>query len=598
MYNWLYKQTATIPQARANFVSIDIPVPIGWLNTSVPSQQIQDNEVSNELNMWINSEWRYAPFYWQTAFSSVLWSWSQIVELFKYKKTESTKYNIVAWDDWANLKLWYLSALWVYTSIDATLTHWDTIVFETYLNRSGTLLFPLSWTKTATSWTSTTLVDWSETFITNVYKGKILVITAWTWVGQWRIIQTNNATTITVLSEFRTNPDTTSQYEVRETAYSLYYLTPTAWLKAWDWTTVTSISTAPKGNTIRIFKDIMFIGKDSALYASYAYDPTDWSNPYYGVIGNQDPNDITAIENYKGQLIVFKENSSIVVQPSIDATTWIFDFFQWEIDFTRWCKNSKTLCSMDGELMVCDILGTYMYWYADKIQIIWVQRRTSDKIYNEIIDQTITGLYYDKRNDLVYLMTTTNTYLYDWSRKAVTDWWHKTDLKLTTLLDFDNVIYLWYLDEWRVYKLDETKAMTWAYSVTKDFEMWHDFPKIFDFMKFSAKNVMWYIWLQAIISSAHWVQIIRDASINLHQPWGFWGGVWVAPVWVAPIGWLWLATPLSLNFVKRRVPFPQYQVSYIKIKWYNDLNSNFELEKYSLHFEALSVSHDPMSIYA
>lgn len=593
-----YTKSPIIPQSKPKLASISVPVPIGWLNVSVPSQHIETNEVADALNMWVNSEWRYSPFFWTTEFSTLLTPNWKIVEQYEYKKDENTTFHIVAFDDWTNLKLWYLDSFWIFTWIDSTLTTWDNIVFETYLNRYWNKLFPLTWITTATSWTASTLVDSGQSWTVNAYKWKILVITWWTWSWQVKVIEKNDATTIYTMTDFSTTPDATSTYEIREKAYSLFYLTPTLWLREWTSNSVKIISTAPTWNTMIIFKDFLFIWKDSTLYASYAFEPTNWNNAYFWTIGNQDWNDLTALANYKWNLIAFKKWSSINVIPQVDSTDWSLYVTQWEIDFTRWCQSQKTICSVDGELMVYDEAWAYIYWYADKIQVLWVQRRLSDKIYPEIIDKTIVSMDYDKRNDLVYLMATDGCYIYDWSRRALADWWHKLDLIISSLVLIEKTVYLWYYNEARVYSIDEITRMTWAYSLSKNFEMQSDFPKIFDFLKFSAKNVLGKIWLEAIMSSAHWVQVIRDASIDLHQVTWTWEWIGIFPIWLWPIWWVELDAPRELEFTKRRIPFPQFQASYLQIKWYNDVNSNFELENYSLNFEVLSTDHDPMSIYS
>jgi hypothetical protein len=74
--------------------------------------------------------------------------------------------------------------------------------------------FTNSVTGTATSGTSTTLVDSTKTWTANAYKNYIINITAGTGVGQSRLIGSNDATSITINFAWTNTPDATSTYKI------------------------------------------------------------------------------------------------------------------------------------------------------------------------------------------------------------------------------------------------------------------------------------------------------------------------------------------------------------------------------------------------
>lgn len=80
----------------------------------------------------------------------------------------------------------------------------------------------------------------------------------------------------------------------------------------WDGTTFTDIASAPKGNVLEVFEDRMFVsGVDAeplTIYYSKIADPTDWSNSAY-VLKPLGTDSVVALENYYGQLLIFKKES-------------------------------------------------------------------------------------------------------------------------------------------------------------------------------------------------------------------------------------------------------------------------------------------------
>jgi hypothetical protein len=79
-------------------------------------------------------------------------------------------------------------------------------------------------TGTATSATSTTLVNSAKTWTTNQWANSQVRITAGTGQGQIRTVASNTGTTLTVSVAWTTNPDATSQYSIEGNDDFLYYL--------------------------------------------------------------------------------------------------------------------------------------------------------------------------------------------------------------------------------------------------------------------------------------------------------------------------------------------------------------------------------------
>jgi len=96
----------------------------------------------------------------------------------------------------------------------------------TATNESGTAT---NESGTASGGTSTTLVDASKLWSTNLWAGRPVSITAGTGVGQTSTVSSNTATTLTVSPAWTTTPDATSKYVILQTSTTLQDTT-----KAWS----------------------------------------------------------------------------------------------------------------------------------------------------------------------------------------------------------------------------------------------------------------------------------------------------------------------------------------------------------------------------
>jgi len=76
---------------------------------------------------------------------------------------------------------------------------------------------------TATSGGVNTLTDTAKAWSVNAYTDKMIKITAGTGVGQIRRIASNTATVITTTTDWTTNPDATSDYEILEDLHVAIY---------------------------------------------------------------------------------------------------------------------------------------------------------------------------------------------------------------------------------------------------------------------------------------------------------------------------------------------------------------------------------------
>lgn len=88
---------------------------------------------------------------------------------------------------------------------------------------TGVYIFNQSYaTGTATSGTANTLVNSAKTWTTNQWANYQVRITAGTGLGQIRVISSNTGTTLTVASNWTTNPDATSEYAIEGDEDKLY----------------------------------------------------------------------------------------------------------------------------------------------------------------------------------------------------------------------------------------------------------------------------------------------------------------------------------------------------------------------------------------
>ena len=116
----------------------------------------------------------------------------------------------------------------------------------TATNESGTAT---NESGTASGGTSTTLVDASKLWSTNLWAGRPVSITAGTGVGQTSTVSSNTATTLTVSPAWTTTPDATSKYVILQTSTTLQDTTKSWHINIWTGRPVTITAGTGVGQT-------------------------------------------------------------------------------------------------------------------------------------------------------------------------------------------------------------------------------------------------------------------------------------------------------------------------------------------------------------
>jgi hypothetical protein len=111
---------------------------------------------------------------------------------------------------------------------------------------------------------------------------------------------------------------------------NLYFGNGTEFYTKWTGTAFTEYSTAPKGNIMEVFEDRMFVSGVTAeplsIYYSKTADPTDFtvSSSAGGVVKPLGTDFVTALENYFGQLLVFKQQTIWKITFTYDQVVDLF----------------------------------------------------------------------------------------------------------------------------------------------------------------------------------------------------------------------------------------------------------------------------------
>jgi hypothetical protein len=165
-----------------------------------------------------------------------------------------------------------------------------------------------TWTWAATS-TSRTFVPWVWWMTINAYAWKVLMITSGTGSGQEKLITSNDLTTLYIEWTFETTPDATSVYDIRSLVPHVIITNGTDSVIKYDWTTVTTLSTMPKWNTLEVAHDRLWGAREDLDFVYFSnlatiYFPDD---NYIPIDPSWDI--ITKIQKNKEEIIVYKENS-------------------------------------------------------------------------------------------------------------------------------------------------------------------------------------------------------------------------------------------------------------------------------------------------
>lgn len=594
----IYINNTIAPKVSGRTSEFDLPLPYGGLNTVQAAKDIKDDQCTETLNKWINFEGRMSS-YWgldDVLDDSELTGFDSMVAQYEYRKDASTTYHIIAWKDSSNLHLGYISG-GSYTSIDSSLTL-GVIHFEQYMSINGTVIQASA---SATAGSSTTITDSGSGWTVDEYKGKIVHILTGTGAGQFREIKSNTSEVITVYDAWAITPDATSTYEIREIAYSLFYATADDGLKEWNGTSVISHDVGIENiRAIKIFNNIMFIaGSDdgNTIYVSRPFEPYYFEDGYADRI-EKHVESISAFGVYKGNLVVFKESMNVVVQGTYDIGSG-FSFVQLSQDNTRGCINHNSLVEVDGELLVQDELGVYMYGYAPNTDsVLGVQERISDNIRDIVSSATnFRGLYYNKEDDLVFMCLDDNVYALDWNRRTTGFSWWKLDIPCASCISISGETYIAKHNDDQIFKIDRSIYATTSHIKSKAYNLGTNYLKLMNHVRFFSRNISGsYVGLRVHLWTETNDVTIRDLSITLGDATIEDGGVGNDPVGNVGVGMVTGEQPPILDSLIRKVLVPPFSAYFIQIEWYNEDSNNFELDSYSIRMESLTNDHDSLSI--
>lgn len=138
----------------------------------------------------------------------------------------------------------------------------------------------------------------------------------------------------------------------------VYFINQTDGLRSWDGTTLAAIAAAPKGSTLRVWKDTMFVtgvsGNEDRIYSSAAGDPTTWPAANFVDIGKGDGDRFTALADDGTALICFKRRSHFIIyDPATLANR--------PVDNQKGSPGQESIVSVDGNIFFMSVIGPCRY---------------------------------------------------------------------------------------------------------------------------------------------------------------------------------------------------------------------------------------------
>lgn len=214
--------------------------------------------------------------------------------------------------------------------------------------------------KILTTSTTTTLLDVSQSWVQDLYKGDWVVITEGTGLGQTRRISANESSYLTVGLPWDITPDTTSKYSLHGTASDgnlLYFGNATDGLHKYTGTTVSTLSGRPKGHIIGSYQDRLFIAGDSDHPFTVRYSQV--GNPEYFdatfLIRPKGADEVTGFTVWNKKGIIFKKRSVWAFEFSYNEVTNVYDVTLEEVPSATGCVNSRAFTNIaDGEIWFYD----------------------------------------------------------------------------------------------------------------------------------------------------------------------------------------------------------------------------------------------------
>jgi len=308
---------------------------------------------------------------------------------------------------------------------------------------------------------STRIVDTSASWTTDAYVGYIVHIYDGLGAGQQRVITSNKKDYLEVAFSWEEEPDGTSKYKLYADSDKVLYMgNGTDSLQRYDGSSVTAISTAPKGNITMVYQSRLFIAADYTVSYSDVGDP-EYFSPIFTITPLGDDK-ITGLAEWNGNGIIFKERSIWKFNFSFNDTTSMWDIDIVQIPSNSGCVSHRTIQKVENVLWYFD--GTaikYLGASPNQIGVI----RTEDisfPIYQSLsqisVDMRLkTVAVYDDENYLMfgarYSTDTTNTIGYDYD-SSFTGWSTRTGNNAASVIFHKGIRYYGDASSGQVYQMD------------------------------------------------------------------------------------------------------------------------------------------------
>lgn len=214
--------------------------------------------------------------------------------------------------------------------------------------------------KILTTSTTTRLLDSSQSWTQDAYKGYWVVITTGKGLGQSRRISANEANYMTIGLPWDITPDSTSKYSIYNNDNDdniLYFGNSTDGLHKYDGTTVNALSGRPKGHIIGSYQDRLFVSGDSnhpfTIHYSQVGNPEYFDSTF--LIRPKGADIITGFTVWNKKGIIFKKRSVWAFEFVYNEVTNVYGVTLEEVPSATGCVNSKAFTNIaDGEIWFYD----------------------------------------------------------------------------------------------------------------------------------------------------------------------------------------------------------------------------------------------------
>ncbi len=240
------------------------------LNLAVEALAARSDETTAERNMEHSGPYARTKRYGTEAYADIYTSGGCVRGQYVWQRSDGTAQHIAAFDTGTQVDLCKeINGVW--TAFATGLTTGTDVGFTSAIVPVET---PID-SGTATSSTSSSLVDTGKTWTTDQYRGYFLKLTSGQGAGQIRLIATNATTSLKISEPWETTPTSTTTYEILATEDILIYGNGVENTSRYNGTAApTAISGAPRSNVLTYWQERLFIAVNdtisySAEYANY-----------------------------------------------------------------------------------------------------------------------------------------------------------------------------------------------------------------------------------------------------------------------------------------------------------------------------------------